>query len=82
MRLLNFVEENNGIGAAANLFRELSTFFIAYIAWGRTIMRATECFSMYSDMSRRMMAFSSSNKNSARARASSVCLLQLGRGTG
>src|ERR1700691_839969 len=28
-------------------------------------MRETECFSMYSDMSRRIMDFSSSNKNSA-----------------
>ena len=35
-------------------------------------MRATECFSMYSDMSRRIMARSSSNRNSASARASSV----------
>ena len=35
-------------------------------------MRETECFSMYSDMSRRIMDFSSSNKNSASARASSV----------
>ena len=34
--------------------------------------RATVCFSMYSLMSRRTMAFSSSNKNSASARASSV----------
>ena len=32
----------------------------------------TECFSMYSDMSMRTMKFSSSNKNSARALASSV----------
>ncbi len=35
-------------------------------------MRATECFSMYSDMSRRTIACSSSNRNSATARASSV----------
>src|SRR5450631_1741563 len=35
-------------------------------------MRETECFSMYSDMSSRIMDFSSSNKNSASARASSV----------
>src|SRR5260370_1294530 len=35
-------------------------------------MRATACFSMYSDMSSRTMAFSSSNRNSARARAVSV----------
>ena len=33
---------------------------------------ATECFSMNSLMSMRTMAFSSSNMNSARARASSV----------
>ena len=35
-------------------------------------MRETECFSMYSDMSSRIMERSSSNRNSARARASSV----------
>ena len=35
-------------------------------------MRETECFSMYSDISSRIMARSSSNKNSARARANSV----------
>ena len=35
-------------------------------------MRETECFSMYSDMSRRIMERSSSNRNSASARASSV----------
>src|SRR6266566_4616547 len=32
-------------------------------------MRATACFSMYSDMSSRTSAFSSSNRNSASARA-------------
>src|SRR5438445_225965 len=35
-------------------------------------MRATVCFSWYSDMSSRISACSSSNRNSARARASSV----------
>src|ERR1051325_3625240 len=35
-------------------------------------MRATACFSMYSDMSSRTSAFSSSNRNSASARAVSV----------
>src|SRR5213079_628980 len=35
-------------------------------------MRATACFSMYSDMSSRTMAFSSSNRKSASARAVSV----------
>ena len=35
-------------------------------------MRATACFSMYSDMSTRIMAFSSSNRYSASARTSSV----------
>src|SRR5881392_1644319 len=35
-------------------------------------MRATACFSMYSDMSRRIIARSSSNMNSANARAVSV----------
>jgi len=35
-------------------------------------MRATECRSPYSDMSRRTSAFSSSKRNSASARASSV----------
>src|SRR5213594_1379204 len=34
--------------------------------------RATACFSMYSDMSMRTIACSSSNRNSASARASSV----------
>src|SRR2546425_638867 len=34
--------------------------------------RATVCFSMYSDMSMRIIARSSSNRNSASARASSV----------
>jgi hypothetical protein len=36
------------------------------------ISRATECFSMYSDMSRRTIALSSSNWNSASALVSSV----------
>ena len=35
-------------------------------------MRETVCFSWYSDMSRRTIAFSSSKRNSASARASSV----------
>src|ERR1043165_6208489 len=39
---------------------------------GAPIIRATECFSMYSDMSRRIIARSSSNRNSASARAVSV----------
>src|SRR5712692_7672623 len=39
---------------------------------GAPIIRATACFSMYSDMSSRTMARSSSNKNSASARAVSV----------
>ena len=42
---------------------------------GEPIIRETVCFSMYSDMSRRVIAFSSSNRNSARALASSVLLL-------
>ena len=39
---------------------------------GAPINRLTECFSMYSDMSMRTIDFSSSNKNSASARANSV----------
>src|SRR6202008_1050537 len=39
---------------------------------GAPIIRATACFSMYSDMSSRIIARSSSNKNSASARAVSV----------
>src|SRR5678815_5117095 len=39
---------------------------------GPPIMRATVCFSWYSDMSIRTIACSSSNKNAASARASSV----------
>ena len=35
-------------------------------------MRETACFSMYSDMSTRIIALSSSNRNSASARTSSV----------
>ena len=34
--------------------------------------RATECFSMYSDMSMRTIALSSSNRNAASALVSSV----------
>src|SRR6266540_270994 len=39
---------------------------------GAPIIRATACFSMYSDMSSRTSARSSSNRNSASARAVSV----------
>jgi hypothetical protein len=44
--------------------------------------RDTACFSMYSDMSMRTMARSSSKRNSARARASSVFPRRWARGTG
>src|ERR1039457_478352 len=41
-------------------------------------MRATECFSMYSDISTRIMAFSSSKRYSASARTNSVLPTPLG----
>jgi hypothetical protein len=72
MRLLDFIEEHDGIGAAADRFSQLAGLVVAHVAGGAPIMRDTLCFSWYSDMSIRTIACSSSNMNSARARASSV----------
>ena len=35
MRLLDFIEQNNGVGAAANGLSQLAAFVVAYIARGR-----------------------------------------------
>ena len=37
MRLFNLVKEQDRIRSVADLFRQLSSFFIAYIAWRRSI---------------------------------------------
>ena len=59
----------DGVRAAADGLGELAAFFVADVAGGAPMRRATVCFSMYSDMSMRIIARSSSKRNSASARA-------------
>jgi hypothetical protein len=73
MRFLDLVKQDDRVRTPAHSFRQLSAFLVTRRnPGGAPIMRATACFSMYSDMSRRIIARSSSNKNSANARAVSV----------
>jgi hypothetical protein len=36
MRLLDFVEQNDGVGSTLDAFGELATFFVTHISWRRT----------------------------------------------
>src|SRR5260370_536254 len=68
VRLLHLVEQDDLIGPAPHSLRERAALFITDI----TRRRATEGFSMYSDISIRIIGCSSSNRNSARALHNSV----------
>ena len=72
MRLFDLVEEHDGVRPPAHGFGELAGLLVADVPGGAPISRETVCFSWYSDMSMRIIACSSSNRNSASARASSV----------
>nr|ACN25977.1 unknown [Zea mays] len=75
MGLLDLVEQDHAVRPPPHLFSQLPTLFMADVAsvtGGAPMRRATECCSMYSDMSMRTRRFSSSNSCSARALASSV----------
>ena len=67
VRLLDLVEQDDRVGAAADLLGELAALLVADVA-RRGADRAGEtlCFSMYSDMSIWIRASSSPNMNSAR----------------
>ena len=72
VRLLDLVEEDDGVGAPADGFGELAAFLVADVAGRRADEAGDGVRSMYSLMSMRTMASSSSKRNSARALASSV----------
>jgi hypothetical protein len=72
MGLLYLVDENYGIGPAAHRLGELARLLVADVSGRCADERETVCFSWYSDMSIRTIACSSSKRNSASARASSV----------
>ena len=70
---LNFIEEDHLIGSAANSFcQPHRPLHNRRIRVARQLVRATACFSMYSDISTLKSADSSSNRNSAKALQSSV----------
>ncbi len=71
--LLDLVEQHHRVGPAAHRLGELAALLVADVARAaRRPGAETVCFSMYSLMSMRTMARSSSKRNSASARASSV----------
>ena len=73
VRLLDLVEENDRVGPPPHRFRELARPpRTRRSPAARRSSRATACFSMYSDMSMRTIAASSSKRSHARLRASSV----------
>ena len=72
MSLFNLVKKNDTVWISAHFFAELSTFFIAYISGGDPIILETLCFSIYSDISTRIIACSLPNTASASALESSV----------
>ena len=72
MRLFNFVKQQHRIGRAFDAFSELTTFLVPDVSRRRPINFETECFSMNSDMSKRIIARSLPNRNCASDRATSV----------
>jgi len=63
MRFFYFIEEHDGVRMPPHLLGELSAFVVATYPGGAPMRRDTACFSMYSDMSMRIMARSSSKRN-------------------
>ena len=50
MRLLDFVEQNHGVGTAPHCFGQLAGLFVSDISWRRAEETHTPvCFSWYSD---------------------------------
>ena len=82
MRLFDFVQQDDRIRRPLDALRQLPAFLVADIAGGEPISFEIECFSMNSDMSKRISDFSLPNRNSARARATSVLPTPVGPGTG
>ncbi len=72
VRLLDLVEEDDGVGLPTNRLGELSALLRSRRNRRSPTSRETECFSMYSLMSILMSARSSSKRNSARVLVSSV----------
>ena len=72
VRLLDLIEQNDAIGTAAHGFGQLTAFLVADISRRRADQPSDRVLLLYSDMSMRIIARSSSNRNSASARASSV----------
>src|SRR5579885_2450038 len=72
MRLLDLVQQNDAVRAAAHLLGQLAALVIAHVAWRLPKRRETVCGSMYSDISRRIMLSSPPKSSAASAFASSV----------
>ncbi len=71
MRLFDFVEQHHGVRTPPNGFRELAGLVVAHISGRCSDEARYGVLSWGFDMSMRTIACSSSNRNSARARASS-----------
>ncbi len=72
VRLLDSSSRHDRIRVALHLLRQLTALFVADVSGGEPISLLTECFSMYSDMSKRISAWRCRKGSSASARASSV----------
>ena len=73
MGFFDFVQQNHGVRGALYPLGELAALLIAYVARRRTDQLAeTECFSMNSDISKRISDFSLPKRNWASVRAISV----------
>src|SRR6185437_13010253 len=67
VRLLDLVEEDHRVRPPAHGFRELAAFLVAHVAGRRADQPCDGVPFLYSDMSSRTMARSSSNMHSASA---------------
>jgi len=56
VRLLDFVEQDNRIRRTLDALGQLAALLVAHVAGGEPMSLETECFSMYSDISKRMSA--------------------------
>ena len=73
MRLFDLVEQHDLVGTAADRFGQSATFLVTDIAWRRADQPGPRnAFSIYSDISMRTTAWSSSNRKPASALVSSV----------
>ena len=72
VRLFNFIEQNDTVRFPSDCFGQLSALVVADISRRSSDQSDTECFSIYSDISIRIIFRSVSNKDSDNAFASSV----------